>query len=760
MSSKSPNMYCGTCSRRSRSNKAVKYCTDCEDGLCADCEDFHGSIKTFDTHHLIDINVIEGKPIVVNKSCKVHPDMVLEYFCSDHDTMCCRSCMASAHRSCDKLLPIEVSAKGVKSSTMYEDIFKDVTSLNSAINELEDKRKKVIVSLKDIKMVVQQDVKNFKARLQKRIEEIEAALMSEIDTIHTELSNEANDNLEKICDRRRKIQNISEQIKSVSTYGSESQIFMLINNIKEELNCHANAFQELLSSQKDVSLSLKESDLLSVIKSFGTVEIKETSLDVKYKPFKIQQAQFLQQQIKRPSNFQLDVKFKVPGSKLAGIGVTKDNRIFLCNRSSSTLFVMSDKGKQLATVQMDGEQWGIAMEEDNNTAWVTLPYEQSVQTVDIVTLKKGRLITVPCICYGIAIIDDQIAVGGDGKIYIISKNGDLKKTLDVGESQVHSLSVGQTHQLYYAKANVPTSELNSIGLDGTVTSISAKDTYMVIDVKSDTIGNVYFLEYQASNLKLFSFEDKSIKTILTTKDGLKTPYGFAFSKDWSKLFVSNYSAGEILPARLGEYQIRVRNVSEVFQPTRLGEYQLRLRNVSEVYQPARSGEYQLRLQNVSEIFQPARSGEYQLRLWNVSKVFQPARSGEYQLRLRNVSEVFQPARSGEYQLRLRNVLEVFQPARSGEYQLRLRNVSEVFHSARSGEYQLRLRNVSEVYQPARLGEYQLRLRNVSEVFQPARSGEYQLRLRNVSEVFQPARSGEYQLRLGNVPKSLPASTIW
>ncbi|XP_052075575.1 uncharacterized protein LOC127713016 [Mytilus californianus] len=546
MSSKSPNMYCGTCSRRSRSNKAVKYCTDCEDGLCADCEDFHGSIKTFDTHHIIDINVIEGKPFVVNKSCKVHPDMVLEYFCSDHDTMCCRSCMASAHRSCDKLLPIEVSAKGVKSSTMYEDIFKDVTTLNSAINELEDKRKEVMISLKDSKMAVQQDVKHFKARFLKRIEEIEASLMFEIDTIHTDLSNEANDNLEKICDRRRKIQNISEQINSVSTYGSESQIFMLINNIKEELNCHANDFQKLVSSQKYVSLSLKESDLLSVIKSFGTVEINETFLDVKYKPFKIQQAQLLQQQIKLPSKFQLDVKFKVPGSNLVGISVTKDNRLFLCNWNSSTLFVMSDKGKTLATIQMDGKQWGIAMEEDKNTAWVTLPEIQSIQTVNISTIKKGPLIKVPCYCYGIAIIDDQIAVGGNGKIYIISKNGDLKKTLDVGESKVHSLSVGQNHQLYYAQADVQKSKLNCIGLDGTVTSISAKDTYNVIGVKSDRIGNVYFLEYQASNLKLFSFEDKSLKTTLTTKDGLKSPYGLAFSNDRSKLFVSNHSAGEIL----------------------------------------------------------------------------------------------------------------------------------------------------------------------------------------------------------------------
>ncbi|CAC5361402.1 unnamed protein product [Mytilus coruscus] len=204
MASKSPNMFCGTCSRRSRSTKAVKYCTDCEDALCSECLDVHGTIKSCASHHVIDVNVIDGRPFIVNKSCEVHPDMVLELFCSNHDTLCCRSCMASDHRSCDKLMPIEVAAKGVKSSTMFEEINTDVRILNTAINELEDKKRKGMLCLNDSKKTVQQEVKNLKGQLQKRIQEIEAALMSEIDTMYTNLSKESSDDLQKICDRRKR----------------------------------------------------------------------------------------------------------------------------------------------------------------------------------------------------------------------------------------------------------------------------------------------------------------------------------------------------------------------------------------------------------------------------------------------------------------------------------------------------------------------------------------------------------------------------
>ncbi|XP_071179108.1 uncharacterized protein [Mytilus edulis] len=343
------------------------------------------------------------------------------------------------------------------------------------------------------------------------------------------------------------MQNISEQFKSVTTHGSESQIFMFIHNMKNELNCQANDFEDLLLSQKGVSLSFIESDSLSFIKSFGSVEMKEASFDIKYKPFKGQQAQNLQQKRKIPTQFKLDVKFKAAGAIIAGIGVTKDNRLFLCNTASSNLYVMSDKGQQLATIQMDGPQWGIAMEEEANSAWVTLLDKHSVQAVDVVTMrKKGQLIKSPGRCHGIALIDDQIAVGSYGRIYIMCKTGEIKKTLDVGGSEVHSISVGQKNQLYYAQGNIGKSTLKSVGLDGLVTSISAENVNYLIGVKLDRIGNAYLLECAAAHFKIYSFEDKSIKTFLTKNEGLNNPYGFAFSNDFSKLCISNCNTKEIL----------------------------------------------------------------------------------------------------------------------------------------------------------------------------------------------------------------------
>jgi hypothetical protein len=52
--------------------------------------------------------------------------MVLDFYCSDHDDICCKSCIADEHRTCGKIKPLDVAAKGVKRATMLEDFASEV----------------------------------------------------------------------------------------------------------------------------------------------------------------------------------------------------------------------------------------------------------------------------------------------------------------------------------------------------------------------------------------------------------------------------------------------------------------------------------------------------------------------------------------------------------------------------------------------------------------------------------------------------------
>jgi hypothetical protein len=45
---------------------------------------------------------------------------ILDFYCSDHDDICCKSCIADVHRTCGKIKPLDVAAKGVKSAIMFD----------------------------------------------------------------------------------------------------------------------------------------------------------------------------------------------------------------------------------------------------------------------------------------------------------------------------------------------------------------------------------------------------------------------------------------------------------------------------------------------------------------------------------------------------------------------------------------------------------------------------------------------------------------
>ncbi|CAG2199869.1 unnamed protein product [Mytilus edulis] len=191
------SMCCAVCFRRKKSAIAIKYCTDCEDALCVDCVDVHGNIKSCISHHIVDVDV-DSQIFAVDKFCKVHPDLCLDIYCSDHDELCCRSCMVGDHRSCGKLIPIEEAAKGVKESTMYQEFSKDLDSLKNASSTLEDQKIDDKTSLENDKASIHNAVFKFKEELLKRINEIEIDIMTEENKIYTEISKQISDDLLKL----------------------------------------------------------------------------------------------------------------------------------------------------------------------------------------------------------------------------------------------------------------------------------------------------------------------------------------------------------------------------------------------------------------------------------------------------------------------------------------------------------------------------------------------------------------------------------
>jgi hypothetical protein len=106
---------CDICSEENKRPVAEKYCSDCAVKLCTECTEWHLRCMEFRSHHVIDLSSVGSRiPPSPKINCEIHTDVQIDYFCSQHDAVCCRACLSESHRSCETVLPLDSASKDVK----------------------------------------------------------------------------------------------------------------------------------------------------------------------------------------------------------------------------------------------------------------------------------------------------------------------------------------------------------------------------------------------------------------------------------------------------------------------------------------------------------------------------------------------------------------------------------------------------------------------------------------------------------------------
>jgi DNA-binding beta-propeller fold protein YncE len=476
--------------------------------------------------------------------------MVLDFYCSDHDDICCKSCIADEHRTCGKIKPLDVAAKGVQSATMLEDFAFEVEYLIDTISKVRDQKEKSKVTWDLSTDSVKRAVEIFRSRILKRIDDMEEKLMLEVNAANSKIVAETQEEMKAVEQYMSDIQDISHKFDFVAKHGSEKQIFWLIKTLETGLSRKSEDLEKLISSLNVPQLLFKQSNLLSKMETIGSVTIETSPSDMNYQPPKALQAQSKNRAIKPAIQNKFEFDSKIPfkckhNIRITGIGVTRDDHLMICNSSSTDVMVLSDDGKQLNDIGLEGKPWGIVVVPDKEEAIVTLPDKNFIQIINTSTMRAEQKIMVPVKCFGITLINNDIVLGNRGVIYIINREGERLNTFKVGNNYMFSLYCGKDNTLYCCDTSNDT--LYGITQDGTILfSFSSGDLGRPIGVAAAANGNLYVTARASINVHCFTPDGKHKGIMLKKEDGLVQPYVIAFSKKSSKVFIVNHMEKSVL----------------------------------------------------------------------------------------------------------------------------------------------------------------------------------------------------------------------
>ena len=162
---------------------AISFCPECRIYMCNKCQNLHTPL--FKNHHSHNLN--KGEEIFTG-FCKEknHPNR-LEYFCKEHNQLCCAACIAKIndkgdgqHKDCD-VCGIE-NIKEEKKNKLKENI-KILEDLSNTFNNIFKEMKEIFENVEknkdDLKLKVQKSFTKIRTALNER----EDKLLEEIDNL-------------------------------------------------------------------------------------------------------------------------------------------------------------------------------------------------------------------------------------------------------------------------------------------------------------------------------------------------------------------------------------------------------------------------------------------------------------------------------------------------------------------------------------------------------------------------------------------------
>ena len=296
------------CSFKDHKNiDAIKYCQECNKYLCNKCEKFHSGL--LENHHTLALDKEIDEFFTGYCKEKNHHLHELNFFCKDHNTLCCPCCIAKiktqgngAHHDCNVCDINDISEE--KKNNLSNNI-KSLEKLYDLFQALLNDLKKAIQEIDDRKEEVKKDILQIFTGIRDELNKREDQLLKEVDQIYENKFNSKNiDNIIKDKKFSEKIKIYLDKGKiAEKDWNKINNKAILINdcinieNTIDKINNMNTSIEKYKIQDKKLNFNCNINDIINLIKTFGSFNktINQQEVNININNFNPQNLNYIKQ---------------------------------------------------------------------------------------------------------------------------------------------------------------------------------------------------------------------------------------------------------------------------------------------------------------------------------------------------------------------------------------------------------------------------------------------------------------------------------
>ena len=562
--SSSPS-FCGICDIRHISKPSEVWCPDCEEGLCAECIEYHSLVKLSRGHTTIPIAEYRKLPsyvLEIKEHCSEHNGK-FQLYCQNHGCPCCGICIMENHNECSDVTILENIVKDVKTSDIINEIEELISEMTESIGKIRQNRETNSIAVREQKIIAANEIRELRTKIINHLDNLQDDLLKELTEAEKQITDETQELLASLDKKQKELTEHQTNIFNIRKYASDLQTYLAIKQIEKEVETQDTCLQSIVSSHSLIQTTISykiDTGLKAIttnIQKFGEVVVESKPCELTLVRKKDKQAQMMVANLSPPmsvENIQLNLKQKIntKGSKIRGCSLLPGGRMVLSCYSTDTVSFINKEGVeyfQLGEDKTGSCTYDTAYIKDNNSVAVSSGggNNRCITMVDIESQEIKATISVDTNIFGMAVRGRTIYYcTGNKQLKMLSLSD--KYVSDIINSDMSHFYYVATFgdKLYYTSWNTHT--VTCCDLHGT-TQWEFNDERVLrcplgISVGND--GNVYVVGFHSKNVVVISPDGQRHRQLLSDKDGLVNPRLLDYEKSTNRLLVVNVSESAFL----------------------------------------------------------------------------------------------------------------------------------------------------------------------------------------------------------------------